>query len=117
MVAALNPNAEIVDRFAERFNTYLEYCRVFGFLVFMIGGLILAAALFLPSFVCYKQCIYKEELIPDNTEFNASTAATERVVVDSASKQSSKLADFKHVQPQSLNKTTAINYNSIKSEY
>ena len=59
-VGSLN-NIEIVDRNAANYNEYLQAFRIIGLLGFCGGGLILGCSFFLPSFFCYKQCIYKDD--------------------------------------------------------
>lgn len=60
-VGSLN-NIEIVDRNAATYNDYLQAFRIIGLLGFCGGGFILACSFLLPSFFCYRQCIYKEDM-------------------------------------------------------
>ena len=53
---------QIVDKSALKFNQLIENCKVFGLLLFTLAGVILSLSLILPSFICYKQCIYKDDL-------------------------------------------------------
>ena len=61
-VGSLNNNMEIVDRNADSYNDYLQALRIMGLLGFCGGGLVLACSFFLPSFFCYRQCIYKDDM-------------------------------------------------------
>jgi len=53
---------QIVDKSALKFNDLIENCKVFGLLLFTLAGIIVSLSLILPSFICYKQCIYKDDL-------------------------------------------------------
>ena len=66
-VGSIN-NIEIVDKDAIRFNEYLEAFKIIGLFAFTIGGIIVAVSLVMPSFVFYKQCIYKDDIYDSNCE-------------------------------------------------
>jgi hypothetical protein len=127
IVGSLTSNVNIVDTFAVSFNDSLQTAKVVGFLVFMLGGGILAAALLLPSFLCYKQCIYHEDALFDEDPNGHGDTGTP--LGSAGGSKPTRLVDFKHIQPQSLNKmnsstpvvtlsdTSLVNYKTIKSEY
>ncbi len=97
-------NEEVIDRYAEAFNNSLELCKVFGLLSFLFGGLILACSLFLPTFVCYKQCIYREDQFLLNKNKDSIKLSNNRL--NFSTPTTNTKVDFAHIQPQSLKKTS-----------
>ncbi len=117
IIGSVADHADIVDTYAVKFNDSLGTCRVLGFLVFMAGGCLLAVALLLPSFLCYKQCIYREDVLFGPEQEHAPSTGG-----DSTQPNPTRLVDYKHIQPQSINKVNPngivnVNYKTIKSEY
>lgn len=67
IIGSIN-NMEIVDKSALEFNNLLETCKVVGLIVFTIGGFVMGISLILPSFIFYKQCLYKDDIVDANDE-------------------------------------------------
>ena len=72
IILASSNNIEIIDNSAVNFNRNLEISKIFGLLFFSIGGLTLAFTLIVPSFICYKECLYNDDfndkLLPLNVK-------------------------------------------------
>jgi hypothetical protein len=123
IVGSISSTDDIKDNYAVDFNNALENCKIFGLMAFMAGGAVLAFSLLLSSFLCYKQCIYQEDLLFGETA-TGGEAPSNVGGDDGGGGASSRphLMDFKHIQPQSINKVNPaalsnVNYKTIKSEF
>ena len=134
IVGQLENRVDIVDKYAEKFNESLEACKVFGLVAFLAGGLVLACSLLLPSFFCYRQCIYRDR--DHSSSFDLCAADSARPPTSSKSSADGCCAaerpgshldlksriDYKHIQPQSMNRgqisSASVNHcSTLKSEY
>lgn len=90
IVDKFDDHTQIIDKYAIQYNEYIESCRAFGLFLFIIGGIIVSISLILPSFLCYRQCLYKEDDF-DDISFNLSS---------SSYNPEKRRIEFKHVEPQ-----------------
>lgn len=66
LVDNLKDQMEVIDKYAITYNNYLESCRLYGIVLFILGGLIISITLILPSFMCYS-CLYKDCIFENAT--------------------------------------------------
>lgn len=100
IVDKFEDQTEIIDKYAIQYNHYIESCRALGLFLFIIGGIIVSISLILPSFLCYRECLIKEDDW-DETDFSrlSSNYNTEK-----------RRIEFKHVEPQAKSN---ININNL----
>ncbi|CAF0867367.1 unnamed protein product [Brachionus calyciflorus] len=92
IVENLENQMKIIDKNAIKYNYFLESCKIYGLLLFVFGGLIVCISLVMPSFICYKECLYKTEYYDyENNNFTQ---------VNSNYNPVKRRIDFKLFEPQ-----------------
>lgn len=103
IVDKFEDQTEIIDKYAIQYNHYIESCRALGLFLFIIGGIIVSISLILPSFLCYRECLFKEDDWDETNFFNLSSNYNPE----------KRRIEFKHVEPQAKSN---ININNLISQ-
>ena len=109
IVASLN-NLDMIDKKAIEFNNNIENFKIIGLIIFTFGGFIIAGSLVAPSFICYRQCLFKDDIFEYDDPKYVGPFEQEQI------KSPIQKANFEHVQPQFASETNIASYmNKVKS--